>query len=337
MSEWRHSSNLASFVESHVQFHPPSFVQQSFNPMLAGAPLMDADDQSLQDSIQSLEHLSRIVRRDPYLCQIVEELMGACRAVQNASATMREEHLYDVLRSLRTRLLWLPISILSNNLTNLHMVVLAHVYAAGLAIDASIPELNGAALGALNTASIDEIDRRVRFSPPARESVPLEDLMEFPRIISSRVRYSRSSIGSMSHHHNRQHSHSGSQSPYGFQNLQLDSAPTTPNFAPTIPTWFSHSMEDLSGPPSPFLQPFAPHINRRHSGLVDSSPLSMPYDRRSFQGFTLSQRADSVGSYSPSFSPALLFDEDPSISYNESASSAVYTPHSGFVNPAVWV
>jgi hypothetical protein len=218
-------------------------------------------------------------------------------------------------------------------------LVVAHLYATALAVDASFPELKGAAFGALTTAPIGDIDGRIRYASsivqPSFEASALDDMMQFPRDIASRTRFNRSSLGTMG----GEGLLPGQQSPYGFQNLHLDSGPTTPNFPPTYPMFANLSNEDLSVPPSPFLQTYNPP-SRRHSGLIEhpsSRPSSLVFEHSprpsSFSydhsprpsSFSLDHRPFSgLGHHSPNYSPAYspgpsYLEDDQSYGYASSA------------------
>ena len=293
------------------------------------APMLPEDDRSLQQAINALHQLLLYLAEDSLLHRFVEELLHSAEDIELSSRTTREDQLFDKLQFLRMRLLWAPISLVQTiDSTHMNLTAVAHLYSLAMAVDASLPELNGAAFGGLTSGPIDEIDRRIRFtSPHGYDSASvLDDLMQFPRRMAHKNNIHRGSIvgsvGRPDSIHGSVHGsihgsiHGGRSSPYGFQNLQLDSAPHTPNFPPSFPVYAGNiSQEDLSVPPSPFLSSFVPHPgSRRHSGLIEGHsprPSSMSFEHHSFS--QLGYRDESPA-YSPAggYSPAHSFlEEDP--------------------------
>ena len=321
MTGWKEHSILATFVERHVQSvdRDPLFIPPQMGGGMGGmmAPMLPEDDQSLQEGVNALHHLAPFVQSDPTLNQFVQELISNAREIEECSRTMRHNQLFDKLQPMRMRLLWVPIHLVQAiKRTEANFLAVAHLYGIAMAIDASLPELKGAAFGALVTAPLDDIDRRLRYgSPQGSEAGPhIEDLMNFPRFISGRTRQARGSFDAMM----PPELNPGQSSPYSFHNLHLDSGPTTPAFPPSYPTFMGNlSQEDLnlSVPPSPFLNSFVSTGSRRHSGLIEgggSRPNSMNFDRRSFSGFSGFGPSDSPA-YSPqaySPVPSHFLDDD---------------------------
>lgn len=269
------------------------------------APLLPDDDQSLQEAIHAVRQLLAYLQNDAHLRQFVEEILRTAEEIDVCSRTTREDQLFEKLQFLRSRILWSPITLLqSSEHSSLNLLVIANLYAVAMGVDASLPELNGAAFGSLVGSSIDDIDRRIRFSSPQSfdSSSPFDELMLFPRKMASK--HQQNHVGSVVGSTGMpEQLLPGQQSPYGFGGLNLDSAPHTPNFPPTYPIFAGNiSQEDLSVPPSPFLSSYVPHQqdagSRRHSALINHSrPNSISLDRRSFSA--LGYREDS-----PAYSPA---------------------------------
>ena len=329
MDAWKDTSRFASFVENHVVFRPSNLMQPQ--TAASGAPMLAEDDDSLQNAIESLQRLSLYLQTDASLSQPVQDILDSARKVQNYSAVLRPEQLFEKLDSLRSMLLWMPILLLqSSAIRSVDIQVIAYLYSTALAVDASIPELGGASFGVLNTGPIEEIDRIVRYNstPGRHNSDPgrADDMMQFPRHIASRVRYQRVSSSHMS-----ENLLSGQQSSFGFQSLHIDSAPSTPGFPGTYPVFSNQSIEDLSGPPSPFLQAHVSSGARRYSQRVEHSPRPSSigsFDHKSFSPFN--QQGPSP-TYSPSYSPG-YFDQEPGRRYAECSPGHV----GGFVAPTAW-
>ena len=347
---WRRESVLAPFVENYVS--PPD--QPAIGSMLipgtmggsnlsgsplGGSPLGNAalggvppllpeDDLSVQEAISALQIMHMYVQHDNELYGFVEDLLKSARELEVCMRTMRSEQLFEQLQSLRMRIMWAPVRLVQLiDQTNLNLVVVAHLYSLAMAVDITLPELMGAAFGALTTAPMVHLDRRLRFSSPGFQAdSPVNELMRWPRQIADKTRMGRRKDfqqagprdaniqgqqaqflpGQQSPFMSAQPGQfsPGHQSPYGMQNLHLDSGPTTPNFPPTVPIFASNlSAEDLSVPPSPFLNSFVPGASRRHSGLIESHsprPSSVSYDRCSFSGYS---NIGGQGGDSPAFSP----------------------------------
>lgn len=313
MTEWRSHSILAEFVERHVQAidRDPLFMPPSMGGSMGGmmAPMLPEDDQSLQEGLSALQHLLPYVQNDATLSQFIKELISNASEIETCSRTMRDEQLFDKLQPMRMRLLWVPIHLVQAiKNTDSNFMALAHLYSIAMAIDASLPELKGAAFGALVTAPLEDIDKRLIYnSPQTFDGVShIDDVMNFPRHIAGRTRQARGSLDATM----PPDLNAGQHSPFSLQNLHLDSGPTTPAWPPTYPGFMGNNLSaedlNLSVPPSPFLNSFVSNGSRRHSGLaerVGSRPNSMNFDRRSFSGFSGIGPGDSPA-YSPqAYSP----------------------------------
>ena len=303
MEPWKDTSPLAYFVENQVIFRPRTFMPPTMSGLMA--PLLPEDDQSLQEAIHALRQLLVFLQNDVGLRHFVEEILRTAEEIEISSRTTREDQLFEKLQFLRMRLLWAPISLMQSlDQANMNLIAVAHLYAVAMAVDASLPELNGAAFGTLTGAPIEEIDRRIRFSSPPNLETPsaYDELMHFPRRMASKQNAAHGSVvGSTGL---ADPILGGQQSPFSFGNLHADSAPHTPNFPPSFPMFTGNiSVEDLSVPPSPFLSSYVPQQlpgSRRHSGLVEnhSRPSSMNFDRRSFSALGYNREE------SPAYSPA---------------------------------
>lgn len=335
MEAWRHSSRLADFVQSHVVPQPRAFVPTPMGSY--NAPPLPEDDRSLQDSIRTLGLLQEYFPSNHPLRAYVDDILGTAVEIDICYARMPAQLLFEKLQTFRARLLWMPVSLAQGaENSSLNLLVIAHLYSLGLSVDSSIPELNGAAFGALTAGPIEEIDRRLRRSHSPNfqssfESARLDSMMQFPRQIAARNRYRLSTINQASDVLS-----SGQQSPYGFQSLRIESAPTTPGFPPKFPTFANRSTEDLSVPSSPFLlqtynsSPSSPHHSQHLERVSRSGSMNINIDRRRFSG---NHQGDSPA-YSPAYSPALTFpDDDYMFAFGESSASGY---HSGLVSPTIW-
>ncbi|KAI4259044.1 MAG: hypothetical protein LQ352_000941 [Teloschistes flavicans] len=306
MSQWKETSLFASFIDAHPDFfsarsltHVPAF----------------ADDQALLTAIDGLQRLSMRLANNQGVAKPLKEMFDLARSVLSYSAMMQSEQIFARLQPLRGWLFWTPISLLSGDeIRATDLVLLAQLYAVALAVDFSLPELHGAALGSLTAGKIDNIDRRLRHqfaSLPQTVSelnpAGIEEAMHFPRSISARCQLeAMSTVGAPP----RQRS--GQQSPYDMQHLSLGSTPGTPGFLPgtplglpagfggVLPPISNPSVEDQSTPASPFLRHGTP-ASRRQSQLIEA--FSKLREDGSFDGRSMASysfRGDSP-TYSSSF------------------------------------
>ncbi|MCJ1475463.1 hypothetical protein MMC13_004125 [Lambiella insularis] len=330
MDAWKRTSRFALYVENSILPQPRTFNRPSVTSINVAA--FSEDDRSLQDCIHTLQGLHKFLSANSQLRTCVEEIIHLGREIEAAYAALPARYLFEKLQSLRARLLWMPISLFKAESFSLSLLVISHLYAMGLAIDTSIPELNGAAFGALTTALIDEIDHKLRSSgsPTAQHSYQdqrLEAMMHFPRELASRTRFHQLSVVTTS-----EVLQSDQQNPFEFQNLGINSTPSTPAFPGAYPLFSNPSTEDLNIPPSPFLlQTYSlSPISRRASQLNEHSsrPLSI-HHRSSFGG---SSYGGGSPSCSPSYSPAPTFaDEEQAFHFGGRTGY-----HGGFVSPTVW-
>ncbi|KAI4213818.1 MAG: hypothetical protein LQ351_003512 [Letrouitia transgressa] len=227
---------------------------------------------------------------------------------------MQAGQLFEKLQPLRAWLFWMPINMLvSDSVRGSEMVLLAQLYAVALAVDSSIPELRGAALGSLTWLAIHQIDQKLRFDHqnvppifPDLDTLAIEKSMQFPRsmILEHQTVHTTG--------HNTQAAFvQGQQRPYGLQHLDLGSSSSTPvqlprtpatglsSFASQFSAGQSQSLSNLGTPASPFLRCTSAGSSR-HSQLVESSP---SLGNTSFDAHSLSSSSfkDDPPEYSPGY------------------------------------
>ena len=320
MSGWKESSLFFTFIEANPAF---------FSPQSIPATSISFDDGSLFQATDSLHGLSARLPNVHPLAQRLHEIVDFAHDFQSYSTAMQSKQLFEKLQPLRAWLFWLPVSLVkANDMGSSAMILLAQLYTLALAIDSSIPELKGAALGSLTVDAIGQIDKKLRYKqgfPVGIEMNPsdLDELMQFSRMTAARSQLAVQSVSSQIKLEEID-SHLGAQSmaqhsPYNFGPLSIGSQPGTPNYPPpgtpgfssTPPMLPTHSFEDLSHPPSPFLRYDSP-ISPRHSQLLDASPRphSLSFDNRSLSGYEYSLRGDSPA-YSPAaYSPGFIPDPE---------------------------
>ena len=267
MSPWLNSSLFASFINAHPGFFSsrPSVPSSSFT-----------DDLTLSSAIDRLQRLSFQLSNNFTLTGSLNQVLDIAQTVKSSSATMQCEAIFTKLQPMRLWLFWMPVTLLStDSIKASDLVLLAQLYTVALAVDISLPELRGAALGSLTARRIEEIDHRLGYDlmsqPRAAVDLGLagvEEAMQFPRILAARY---MSSVSSQ-----LQQQRQGQSSSYGVQQSSIISAPGTSlgfpaGFGSAFPTYLNRSTEDLSAPASPFLHYHTP-ASRRHSQLIEASP-----------------------------------------------------------------
>ena len=284
------------------------------------------DDDSMFQAMNALHRLSARLPNVHPLAPRLHEIIDFAQDFQSCSTAMQSKHLFEKLQPLRAWLFWMPVNLVkANDMGSSAMVLLAQLYTLSLAIDSSIPELKGAALGSLTVQAIEQIDTKLRYKqgfPIGIEMNPsdLDELMQFSRMTAARSQLALQSVSAQIKLEDID-SQLGAQSmpprsPYAFRPLSIGSQPGTPNYPPpgtpgfssTPPMLPTHSFEDLSHPPSPFLHYDSP-VSPRHSQLLESSPRphSLSFDNRSLSGYELSLKGESPAyspaAYSPGFVP----------------------------------
>ena len=322
MRPWKDRSSFVEYIETHGAL-------LSRNRMLPSAlafgssGLLDGNT-FLPQAVSALRQMLAGHRRERALSQRYEDLLRFTQDIQNGSATMQVDQLFEQLRPLRAWLFWLPVATIQAEEVSIHdMVFLAHLYGVASAVDASIPELGGASLGVVAAQHIEELDQRIRRVQGSSRlgedfAAILNNSMQFPRAMASNNTLQKA-IGS-------DLPHPGQQSPYGFQHLTIGSQPGTPGFPGSFPLLPTHSLEDLSIPASPFQHTFSGPTSRRQSQLLEASswPGGAAFDNRSPSTFSF--REDS-----PAYSHGSFDDEQ---------AFAVGGPGSGYsggcVVPSIW-
>jgi len=263
MGDWRFTSQLADFAEKHVLSRPAPYGQ---TPTQTAVPDLSQREQILQDAVTTLQLLSQGVAGSRRLQQIVDEAWRVAVDVVNNAAMIPPEQLFERIQALRLSILWTPLTLCSErDSTGMDMVVVSHLYALGCAIDASFPDLNGAALGAIAYSGIDEADfwLSLQFSQSEEVHPDADALMRFPRIVNQHI----SAVQRSSSQPSFQISHQPvmrAVTEFATPTVRLEQLGSgTPPYPPPLQYLEGETARELSFPPSPYLTSF-PHTESQH-------------------------------------------------------------------------
>lgn len=319
MNAWKSTSLFVDFIENNPAF---------FSPQSLPATSLSFDDDSLYQATNALHRLSARLPNVHPLAHRLHEIILFAQDFQSCSASMQSKQLFEKLQSIRAWLFWMPVNLVkANDMGSSAMVLLAQLYSLSLAIDSSIPELKGAALGSLTVQAIMQIDMKLRYKQGFTTGIEmspsdLDELMQFARMTAARSQLALQSSSNQLLLDDLD-GQAGvqsitQQSPYGFRPVSVGSIPGTPNYPPpgtpgfssTPPMLPTHSFEDLSHPPSPFIRYDSP-ISPRHSHFEPSPrPRSLCFDNHSLSGYEYSLKGDSPA-YSPAaYSPGFIPDPE---------------------------
>ena len=329
MSSWKASSRFINYIEDNPGFFSPRSLQPS---------TLSLDDESLFLATGALQRLSTRLANHHPLSRHLNEMLEFTREIQTYSATMQSDQIFEKLQPLRSWLFWMPVTLIqTEEIETSAMILLAQLYTVALAVDSSLPELGGAALGSLTVGAIQEIDSKLRCSQGSRrlgelDPADLDGMMQFSRLMLARYR-----LENTESHETSQRQAQGQHSPYGFQHLGIGSQPGTPSFQPGTPAGYpngfagafpiipTRSLEDLSTPASPFLRYGSPSSQRNSQHFEHSPRLSDgSLDNRSLSAYSF--RGDS-----PAYSPGYTGDEQ---AFTFGGHSPGYSNE--FVAPILW-
>lgn len=317
MNSWKQNSCFSSYIEKHPSFFSPRSIQSTD---------MSFGNESLFLATNALQRLSARLPNVHPLAQRLHEILNFAEDFQYFSTSMQSKQLFEKLQPLRARLFWMPVTLVkANDMGSSAMVLLAQLYTLALAIDTSIPELSGAALGSLTLQAIEQIDNKLRYNQAITSraeinSSDLDELMHLPRLTLARHQLAEQSILAETQLAQTQledtlargsTSPQPQHSPYNYQHPSIRSQPGTPDYPPPGLGYPSTPPMLPSHPPSPFLHYGSP-ASASHSQHFESSPRpnSLSFDNRSHQGYEYSIRGDSP-TYSPSsYSPVFIAQPD---------------------------
>ena len=302
MGPWKDQSRFATYIDEHHNFFFPQPATFSLE-----------DDQSLQQVTNALKQLCARMPTNQLSSRRLREILSFTQQIQDSSATMQSEQLFETLHPLREWLYFMPLTWIKEEqeLSHSNLLLLAQLYSVALAVDSSIPELRGAALGSLVINALEAIDARLHYEPLHRsmgqqELAEISEIMQHARLMITKARLETTPDPVFVPPRMP-----GAQSPYGFNRLSLGSAPGspgTPSYMPGTPSGMPQmlaggypmmantSFEDLSIPPSPFLQHDSP-VSRPTSQLLETAirPGSMSFGNRPLSAYSFESTAYSTG------------------------------------------
>ena len=251
MRPWRHASEFAAFMDE----------KYAFSHAMASSRALD----SQQGQGVSRDGLQRVFlslqRVEAYLVCNAEEtraLLDLTSFVQRLLSTLPSRTTadqFDLLQPLRAWLLWLPVTFFEQGEKKASgLVILAQVYAAGLAIEQLLPSIGAACFGSMSVGPMEDIGRtlnEMRMSQPHEDAPDLLNLLDLPINTISKFRSCMNDI--------QQTTASYSPMPldhdfYGPRSLRLD--PTADmtagpsNYGPAYGQSQSGDVHNPTGPPA---------------------------------------------------------------------------------------
>ena len=189
---WNQPSSFLIYIEKY-----PALFRSSHG----FSPARSIDNESLHLFNHMLQKISsRLPRKHPLYSRL-KEIVEFALDIQSCSATMHHEQLFHKLQPLRAWLFWMPVKLTQiEQIDTLEMMLLTQLYTAAIAIDLSIPGLGGAALGALTTRAVEQLDEKIRqdnFLVTATAPVEeLEEMMQVSRFIHAKYQFETSKFQS---------------------------------------------------------------------------------------------------------------------------------------------
>lgn len=157
MQSWRHESQFVDFMDEQQTFPraPPSPLP--LDPHQIREPRRE-DLRALQHVYRALQNVESYVAGKDEETRRIKELMSFIRSLRSFLPVPTPAQQFELLHPLRAWLFWLPISFLQRVERDASMlVVLAHFYAAALAMGPVFPDIGAAYFGSMSISPIEEI------------------------------------------------------------------------------------------------------------------------------------------------------------------------------------
>jgi hypothetical protein len=323
MQSWRHESHFADFMDEQQTFPRASPTQLPLDHRHIREPRRE-DLRALQHVYRALQNVESYVAGKEEETRRIKELMSFIRSLRSFLPVPTPAQQFDLLHPLRSWLFWLPISLLQRGQREPSMlVVLAHFYAAALAMGPVFPDIGAAYFGSMSISPIEEIMNNLTRLQDAAQTpeddlqTPLQ-LMQFPLEMVADFR-ARMGWG----HH----------SPLPYPQIHLVHSPysySSADFTDTDASEYPlemglpypHSREHSHVPSSPSIAGVDSLIRPRPSPLITSHSAHLSaYSPRSYPNFNL---------ISPI--PSYTTDDEHSLAYSPTVSEF----SNGYVPPALW-
>ncbi|KAF1998356.1 hypothetical protein P154DRAFT_439388 [Amniculicola lignicola CBS 123094] len=258
MQPWRHESLFADYIAEHTPMPSKNFMNPISTPITQEAHREHLN--IIADINGSLQRLQPYLNRQDQEGKWVDQLRGFMDRLRVSSPPQTSEEQFAQLYALRKWLFWVPISLLAAKRGDATvLVVLAHFYAAALALEPLFPDVGAVFCANLSLQPLQEITQIVQSYQDERydqRTQAVSYLIQYPSDVATAFKTRRDWI--------RQQA--GEASPvqhpsYGLETLNVDighlaqySYPPSlsPAFAPSPLTFLPPGLQ--SGPTSPYLE-----------------------------------------------------------------------------------
>ena len=285
MQAWRHESLFADYIAEHTPMPNRNFMNTIASPISSDARREHLTILGeIQSSLQRLHPYLSLSRHEQE-SKWVEQLRGYIDRLRTSGAAQTAEDQFGQLYALRKWLFWVPISLLAAKRTDATvLVVLAHFYAAALALEPMFPDIGAVLCANLSLGPLEEIILIVQsYQNPSYDdrTQSISYLIQYPSDIAASYKARREWL--------RQQVGQGSpvqQSPYGLETLNLEDLQNhiaqysygqslSPAFAPST---FFPTPGLSSGQTSPYLEVPRTSVDsiQYNSSTSYASPLGSP-------------------------------------------------------------
>lgn len=175
----KQNSELAQFLENQ------RYLGCTNSPVMTGYRFQEEDLVNIDRTIMALQDVQKQVARSSHehYCRM-GELLDFLRQFRKDLPNQTPEQAFERVQPLRRWLFWLPPAMLRGGEADISaLAILAHFFAAGIALDSIFPDLGGAYLGPLSIMPVEEISRIIvgstttdPFNPELQQALSLMDL-----------------------------------------------------------------------------------------------------------------------------------------------------------------
>ncbi|KAJ4373184.1 hypothetical protein N0V83_003476 [Neocucurbitaria cava] len=283
MQPWRHESLFADYIAEHTPMPNRHFMNPISTPMTQEARREHLN--TLSDIHASLQRLQPYLSRNDQETKWVDQLKGYLDRLRASNQPQTPKEQFNQLYALRKWLFWVPISLLAAKSGDVNvLVVLAHFYAAALALEPMFPDVASVFVADLSLRPLEEIVQLVQGYSDTRYDSRIQTmsyLVQFPIDMAStyktRREWARQQMANVS---------SIQQPAYALESINLDlenqiaqysyGQSLSPAFAPSPLTFLPPGMS--STPTSPYLEvPRSAPVDAYSTNSYASSSISSNY------------------------------------------------------------